>query len=413
MNVGYFTNQYPKISHTFIRREIAAVENLGTTVERWAIRGWDAEIADPLDAAEQQRTRYLLRGGAIPLLTAAFLELLRTPKAWFAALRLSFRMMKRSDRGPLLHLITFLEGAMLSRGMQAAKLDHLHTHFGTNAAEIAMIASCLSGVPYSMTVHGQGEFDAPVALKLNLKVARSAFVVAITNYCASQLYRWADVADWDKIHVVHCGLSQAFLEQVPTPVPAVPHFVNVGRLDQQKGHLILIEAVARLRAAGTPVHVTLVGDGDARGQLEAAIARLGIAQDVTITGWADEAAVRAHIVAARAMVMPSFAEGLPIVVMEALALGRPVLASNVAAMADLVVNGETGWLFSPGSVDAVTRAMADCIATPVETCTAMGERGRALIRDRHDASREARKIYDLMTAHKMGHKMGHKMERRA
>ncbi|MEG8019056.1 glycosyltransferase [Sphingomonas sp. LR55] len=95
--------------------------------------------------------------------------------------------------------------------------------------------------------------------------------------------------------------------------------------------------------------------------------------------------------------------------MEALALGRPVLASNVAAMADLVVNGETGWLFSPGSVDAVTRAMADCIATPVETCTAMGERGRALIRDRHDASREARKIYDLMTAHKMGHKM----ERRA
>lgn len=402
MNVGYFTNQYPKISHTFIRREIAAVENLGIAVQRWAIRGWDAEVADPLDATEQQRTRYLLRGGVPGLLAAGLLELLRAPRAWFAAMRLTFKMMKRSDRSPLLHLVTFLEGAVLAREMRTSAIDHLHTHFGTNAAEIAMIASRLTDIPYSVTVHGPGEFDAPVALKLNLKVARAAFVVAITDYCASQLYRWIEIADWAKINVVHCGLSQAFLEQVPTPVPAVPHFVNVGRFDQQKGHLILIEAVARLRAAGTPVHVTLVGDGELRGQVEAAIARLGVAQDVTIAGWANEAEVRAHIVAARAMVMPSFAEGLPIVVMEAFALGRPVLASNVAAMADLVINDETGWIFSPGSVDAIAQAMAACIATPAEVCTQMGERGRALIRERHDASIEARKIYDLMVATK-GH----------
>ena len=149
------------------------------------------------------------------------------------------------------------------------------------------------------------------------------------------------------------------------------------------------EAVARMRALGKPVRLTLVGDGENRAAVEAAITRLGIRDDVTITGWADEARVRAELTAARAMVMPSFAEGLPIVVMEALALGRPVLASNVAAMSELVISGQTGWLFAPGSVDAIVAAMTDCLDTTTGALATIGRAGRDLVRERHDAAREA------------------------
>ncbi|WP_174279668.1 glycosyltransferase [Sphingomonas bacterium] len=398
MIVGYFTNQYPKVSHTFIRREIAALEEHGVTVPRWALRGWDAVVADPLDAAELRRTRYLLQRGFVPLLGAALRALIRSPRRWVGGLRLTWRMMHRSERSAAKHLVTFLEAALLAREMRDARVDHLHVHFGTNAAEVGMIASALSGIPYSFTVHGPGEFDAPLALKLGLKIERASFVVAITDFCASQLFRWSAPGDRGKIHVVHCGLSRDFLDAEPTAPVAAARFVNVGRLCPEKAQYLLVAAVAQLKAAGTPVRLTLVGDGDSRAEVDAEIARLGLADDVTVTGWADEARVRAELVAARAMVMPSFAEGLPIVVMEAFALGRPVLAANVAAMSELVETGETGWLHSPGSVGAVVDAMAACMAATPEECGRMGQAGRARVRARHDAGHEAGKLLALIAA---------------
>lgn len=399
MIVGYFTNQYPKVSHTFIRREIAALEQHGVEVHRWSLRGWDAAIADPLDTAEQARTRYLLKRGIVSLLLAALIELARAPTRWCKAFGLTLRMMRRSERSAAKHLVTFLEAALLAREMRQQGVRHLHVHFGTNAAEVGMIAGALADIPYSMTVHGPAEFDAPVGLKLGLKVARAAFVVAITDFCASQLYRWSELSDWPKIHVVHCGLSRDFLDTEPTTPPDLPHFVNIGRICPEKAQLLLVEAVARMRALGKPVRLTLVGDGENRAAVEAAITRLGIRDDVTITGWADEARVRAELTAARAMVMPSFAEGLPIVVMEALALGRPVLASNVAAMSELVISGQTGWLFAPGSVDAIVAAMTDCLDTTTEALATIGRAGRDLVRERHDAAREAGKLLDLYRHH--------------
>ncbi|WP_277984164.1 glycosyltransferase family 4 protein [Sphingomonas faeni] len=398
MKIGYFTNQYPKISHSFIRREIIALEDLGIDVTRWAIRGWDAELADPSDKEELKRTRYILGGGVIPLLTATASELVRAPKRWLKALSLSLKMMKRSDRSSLLHLISFFEACHLAKSMRTLEIKHLHVHFGTNAAEIAMISSAISSIPYSLTVHGPGEFDAPTGMKLNLKITHAAFVIAISEYCASQLYRWAKISDWTKINIVHCGLSDVFFDEDIKPIRDIPHFVNIGRLDPEKGHLVLVEAIARLRDRGTPAHVTIVGDGVLRGEIQNSIERLGVADYVTLAGWASEAQVRDHIIASRAMVMPTFAEGLPVVLMEALALGRPLLASNVAAIAELVIPDKTGWLFAAGSVDAVAAAMAECMAAPIEVCAQMGEAGKSLVRERHNASVEARKVYNLIVS---------------
>ncbi|AEG48179.1 glycosyl transferase group 1 [Sphingobium chlorophenolicum L-1] len=402
MIIGYFTNQYPKVSHTFIRREILALEAAGVTVERWALRGWNADIADPADASERDRTRYILQRGPLPMLVAALLLLIAHPVRWLKGLRLTMRMMPRTDRSIPLHLIAFLEAALLARQAAAAGVRQLHAHFGTNAAEVAMVAATLADIPYSFTVHGADEFDRPIGLHLGTKIEKAAFVVAITHFCASQLYRWCDPRYWSKISVVHCGLSREFLDVEPTAPAAAPHFVSVGRLSGEKGHLLMLEALAQVRDGGVPATLTLVGDGEMRGRIEAAMARLGLNEAVKITGWADESQVRNHIANARALVMASFAEGLPIVVMEAFALGRPVLATNVGALADLVVNGRTGWLFTPGSVDAIAQAMRDCADTPPAALAAMGEEGRRIVREEHDAQREAAKLR-VRFAESLGH----------
>ncbi|UZW56594.1 hypothetical protein NUH86_07530 [Sphingobium sp. JS3065] len=149
MIVGYFTNQYPKVSHTFIRREILALEAAGVTVERWALRGWDADIADPADASERDRTRYILRRGPLPMLAAAMILLVTHPVRWMKGLWLSMRMMPKTDRSIPLHLISFVEAALLARQAMATGVRQLHAHFGTNAAEVAMVAATLAGIPYS------------------------------------------------------------------------------------------------------------------------------------------------------------------------------------------------------------------------------------------------------------------------
>lgn len=398
MAIGYFINQYPKVSHSFVRREILALEALGRTVHRWALRGWDAELVDPVDLAERDRTRFLLRGGVAPLLIAGIAMLVRHPGRWFAALRLTLAMCRNTDRSIPLHLISFLEGARLAREMMAADVRHLHAHFGTNAAEIAMLGATMAGITYSFTVHGPDEFDRPLSTKLGLKIARAAHVVAITDFCASQLYRWADLQDWRKVKVVRCGLLPDFLEATLTPPAEAPHFVCIGRLSGQKGQLLLIEGLALARRQGVPATLTLVGDGEMRPEIEAAIAQHDLGAHVTITGWADERRVRAELERARAMVMASFAEGLPIVVMEALALGRPVLATNVAAMADLVRNGETGWLYTPGSVEAIAQAIRECADADDQTLATMGRTGRALVAERHDQMREAAKLSRLLSS---------------
>ena len=394
MIVGYFTNQYPKVSHTFIRREILALEASGVTIKRWALRGWDAELADPADFQELDRTSYILRGGLLPLRVAALVLLVTHPVRWVKGLRLTMAMVPRTDRSLALHLISFLEAALLARQAMAAGVQHLHAHFGTNAAEVAMVAAALADIPYSVTVHGSEEFDRPISLHLRTKIERARFIIAITHFCASQLYRWCHPQQWKKISIVRCGLSREFLDAPLSKPSDTPNFVAVGRLSGEKGNLLMLEALAKLRSEGVPATLTLVGDGEMRGLIEEAAAQLGVASALKITGWADETQVRTHITEARALLLASFAEGLPIVVMEAFALGRPVLATNVAALSDLVINGRTGWLFAPGSVEAITSAMRDCATASSDELAAFAEEGRAIVRERHDAHKEAVKLRD-------------------
>ena len=319
------------------------------------------------------------------------------PARFFAAFVLAIKMSRRADRALPFHLIYLAEACRILPWLKAFGAEHVHAHFGTNSAEVAMLAHSLGGLPYSFTVHGPEEFDKPEFLGLYEKIRRCAFVVAISAFGRSQLYRWIDGADWPKVAVVHCGLEQNFFDtNISTASSTTPsRLVCVGRLCEQKGQLLLIEAAHRLACKGIDFELVLAGDGDMRAAIEALIVQHDLTQRVRITGWISGAQVRAELLAARALVLPSFAEGLPVVIMEALALRRPVLTTYVAGIPELVQNGENGWLFAPGCIDALSEAMEQCLMAPAHTLQRMGDAGYARVLERHAIDTEAAKLLTL------------------
>lgn len=391
MKLAYVLNTYPQPSHSFIRRELAALEAEGVAVTRLAMRRSDVALVDPLDKAEAARCEYVLDAGGLRLLGGLIGTFLHHPGRFLSALRLAMRSGRASPLGRMRHLIYLAEAAHVARRCGAIGVAHVHAHFGTNAATVAMLSHALGGPGYSFTVHGPEEFDAPRALSLPDKIARAAFTVAVSQFGRSQLCRWVEYAHWDRLKVVHCGIEPGKFQEVAALPDGPLRLVSIGRFSEQKGQMGLLEAMAQL-PADMDVHLTLVGDGEMRADLERAIARLGLSARITLTGWLAEAEVLAALDAAHVMVLPSFAEGLPMVIMEAMAAGRPVLATYVAGIPELVLAGETGWLVPAGDVSALTQAICDVAAMPVGDLAAMGQAGRARVLARHDAAREAAKL---------------------
>lgn len=398
MRVCYFVSEYPAVSHTFIRREIVELERNGISVLRVSLRGGDRKLVDPDDIREKARTRYLLDEGKLQFLAAFAGAMVRRPRALAQAVLSAIGMMRRSSRPAPLHLAYLAEALVLARWVEAEGVRHIHAHFGTNGAEVAMLCHLLTGVPYSFTVHGPDEFDRPEYLGLPAKVRHAAFVCVISSFTGSQLCRWIPAEEWHKIELVRCGLDADFLGTPPSETLSKSRLVAVGRLSEQKGHLVLLHALAVLAREGVPFKLTLVGDGPLRGQLEQAIRELRLEQHVELAGWMSNAQVRAAIREARALVLPSFAEGLPVVLMEALALGRPAIATYIAGIPELVADGDCGWLVPAGSAEQLADAIRQCLKAPDSVIEAMGASGRDHVLERHDIARECRKLAGLFKA---------------
>lgn len=403
LKIAYLVNTYPRGSLTFIRREILAMERLGWQVSRFAMRSEKETLVDPADIAEDARTEYVLGLRKRHLLASAIGWMARRPLASLRALRLAMACGRRSHGGypgmggRIRHLIYLIEAAHIARRCTDLRIPHLHAHFGTNSATVAMLAAEMGGPGYSFTVHGPEEFDAPHALSLGEKAARARFTVAISSFGRSQLCRWTQMDIWPHLHVVHCGIEPwRFADPAPMPTGG-PHLVAIGRFSEQKGFGLLIEALALAVPTLPDLHLTLVGDGDLGSVLEGEIIRRGLAQHVTLTGWLDEARVRDALSAAQALVLPSFAEGLPMVIMEAMAAGRPVIATAIAGIPELV-NPETGWLVPAGDAASMATAITAFASVSPERLTAMGDAARLRVFDRHDIDKEAEKLTVLIAS---------------
>jgi colanic acid/amylovoran biosynthesis glycosyltransferase len=395
MRIAYLVNQYPKVSHSFIRREIVALEGLGASVLRVAARGWDGPLVDPADEVERGKTQYLLRHGGAGLVASTLRAFVSSPLRFTRALRRAARMARMSPRPLPVHLVYLAQACRLRDLARRHGIGHVHAHFGTNSAEVALLCAELGGPRFSFTVHGPEEFDMPGGLHLGEKVQRASFVAAVSSFGRSQVYRWIPHAHWPKVQVVHCGVDEGFGDGAHPIEPGSRMLVCVGRLCEQKGQMLLLSAAREMAARGVDFELVLAGDGEMRPDLERLIDRYGLREHVRITGWVTGDEVRSLLLQSRGLVLPSFAEGLPVVIMEAMALSRPVITTQIAGIPELVRHGEEGWLVPAGDCRALVRACTEALEADAARLDFMGRKGRERVLLRHSASGGARRLMEL------------------
>ncbi len=381
--VAYLINQYPIVSHTFIRREIREMESRGIEVIRLSIRPTIGMTVDPADREEATRTFTCLAEPKLTMLRHAVQWAIFHPIRMARALRMAMRLGHRSGKAMSLHIAYLIEATRLAAYLKERNISHVHVHFGTNAAAVAILMKRLAGITFSMTVHGSAELDAPAAQSLGIKVAEAAFTVAISNYTKAQLMRWSESKHWDRIHVVPCTVDDSFFAN-PVPITEeCDRLVFVGRLSPEKGTLLLMEAFAEAVKSRPTAKLVLVGDGPVRQDIENRIRVLGLSENVIMAGWQTELQIREHLKGARALVLPSFYEGLPVVLMESFALGRPVVTTPVGGIPELVKPGENGWLVPAGHVRDLADALKEVLNASADDCNRMGAAGRLRVKKYH------------------------------
>lgn len=393
MKFAYLMNAYPMTSTTFIRREIEAHERAGFEVKRFAIRRWDQTLVDPKDIEDARITYYLLEQGALTLVLALLRELVVNLAGLFRATRATLKMMRNSGGQKWKQVAYLMEAVLLKQRTVEQGIDHLHAHFSTNSAGVAMLSHLMGGPSYSITVHGPDELFEMPQNSLTLKVHHAAFVVVITDYCHRTVDEHTRRAYTGKIHVVRCGLDlREFQDQ--SDVPRTRDLVCVGRICKAKAQTLLVEAIGEIVGTYPDVQLTLIGDGDQRPAVEATIDRLGLHENVEIAGWKQNEEVRDALKAARALVLPSLAEGLPIVIMESFALARPVLTTKIYGIPELV-DTSCGWLAQPGDKDTLVNSLLDLMSKDTKELSKMGMEGRARVIRYHDQDANAQQLQDL------------------
>ena len=395
--IAYLTGEYPKVSHTFIQREIAALRRQGCEVLACTVRRAPAkDVVGEEQLAEQRETWCVLENAKNPLrlLTAHARVFARSPRGWLSALALAWRTRPPGVKAMLWQMFYFLEAGVLAEHLRDRGVQHLHNHFGNSSCSVAMLASALSGIPFSFTEHGPAIFFEVDRWALPEKIARAAFVVAITHFCRAQLMLFSDPRHWSKITIVHCGVDPVAYRRDPSGNGKRVAFV--GRLDPVKGALLLIEAMATVLKAHPDAQLTLAGDGPARAGAEARARELGIQHAVHFAGYMSQGQVADLLATSDLLALPSFAEGLPVVYMEALASRIPVVASRVAGVQELVEDGVTGYTVPPGDVATLAERMIRLMDDPA-TARKMGEAGRKAVEAGFDIRAEGVRLAEIFT----------------
>ncbi|WP_106204908.1 glycosyltransferase [Aliiruegeria haliotis] len=394
--IAYLTGAYPTVSHTFILREVAALRALGFDVRTCSIRRTDPDVhhRGPEEREAAASTFYVLAEARRPMaFLAAQLAAMGQPRRWLRAVKLAWRTRPAGARALLYQGFYLAEAAVLCRHLLREGATHLHNHFADSSCSVAMLASEMSGIPFSFTMHGPLElYDAP-RWRFDVKVARARFVACISNYCRSQMMLFSDPEHWGKLSIVHCGVDPARYDR-PRGEPG-QHVVFVGRLAAMKGVPLLIDAFAQVLVCHPGARLTLVGDGPERPLIEARAEALGIGANLTFAGFRNQEEVAELLAEADVFALPSFAEGVPVVLMEAMASRRPVVATRVAGVGELVEDGVSGTTVPPGDACPLAEAIAALLDNP-ERARAMGDAGRQRVCSEYDSAREAARLGALL-----------------
>jgi len=397
--IAYLLSRYPAVSHTFFLKEVLGLRERGLDVRVASINSPDRPRQDlpHVEAAEADRTYYVKSLGAakvaVQLLAIAF----RNPGVTMRGLGAALHLGGWDIKARAYALFYLAEALLIGQWMRRQALNHLHVHFGGPVATVGMITAQAWNVPWSVTLHGPDEFFDQDAFYLRQKIESADFVVCISDFCRSQVLRVAPNLSDSRLEVVRLGVDCAALQpaaQLPAATSvAATRLVCTGRMVAAKGHRILLEALAPLIAEGIELTCTLIGDGPERRSLEALSARLGISGQVLFLGAQAHHATLAEVAQADVFVLASFAEGLPVALMEAMALGVPCVSTTIAAIPELIEDGENGLLVSPSNVQALSGALRS-LAGDKGLCRKLGQKARVTVEAHYNLARNL----DLLAA---------------
>jgi glycosyltransferase involved in cell wall biosynthesis len=401
LRIAYVTTGYPYVSHTFILGEVLALRAQGLRIETFALRREPvSECRTPADR-EAWETTYPLRPPKIADYAGAHARAITSrPRRYLATLARMLRMGAAAPSGVLRHLAYFAQGVVLWDRCSRAGLTHIHAHFGNVASDVALVAAGVGGreLSWSFTMHGPTEFYDVRHHRLADKVRDALFVICISDFARSQLMGVVGPSHWRKLRVVHCGVD------VERFSPAGPHandrptsITCVARLVPVKGQGLLIDALAQLQRAGHDAVLTLVGDGPERAALQARARERGLGDRVVFRGAVAHTEVAQILRDSDVFCLPSFAEGVPIVLMEAMAMELPVIASRIMGIPELIEDGVSGLLIRPGSEPDLVSALAALISGP-DRRRALGRAAREKVSDEfalHSSASRLRELYAL------------------
>lgn len=366
--LAYLVSTYPAISHTFILREVQRLRAMGHEIVTASINRPDRPRAamGAAEGAEADSTYGLKAAGVRDALLALGAQALRSPRKLVSVLRSGARL--GSARRPWVGLAYAVEALMVARWMAKQNTRHLHVHFGNVGATVGMLVKQLNGCHLSYTIHGPDEFDDVPGQHLAQKMRAADAVVCISQFARGQLMRISAPQDWAKMQLCRLGVTPSQFEfrlrGTSRSAQEVAQLLCVGRLTPAKCQTLLVMACARLRDAGLHFHLTLVGDGPDRARVEAAIKEFKLHGHITLTGALSQDAVRQHLGAAHAFVLPSLAEGIPVVLMEAMASGVPCISTPVNGIPELIEHQHTGLLALPGDIDSLVTQLERLIRRP-------------------------------------------------
>jgi colanic acid/amylovoran biosynthesis glycosyltransferase len=403
MRVGYLASHYPAVSHAFILREVRALRRAGVEVETFSLhRARSSDVLAEADRDEAERTFSARPIGAGRLLGVHLKAFFRAPVRYLGTLGFALGNSAPGARGRLWSLFYFAEAMVVWDAAEARGVRHLHAVFADSASDAAMIVARYGGPgwTWSLAAHGPVEFYDVSLNRLRTKLAAANFAVAISHFGRSQLMTLTPEHRWPELYVVRCGLE-------PNEFPAAerarsprdePQILCVGRLVNLKGQSLLIAACAELVRQGRPVQLTLVGEGPKRTELEAQAGSLGLGDRVRFTGAVGQDDIRALYSSADVFCLPSFAEGLPVVLMEAMASGVPVVSTRIMGIPELVEDGENGLLVAPGEVDPLAEALSRLLDDR-EFASRLAARGRERVLAEFDVNASARRLAAVFESH--------------
>src|SRR5271163_2364453 len=350
IQIAYLVSRYPAVSHTFILREVQRLRSANFEIHVASINPPDRAAASMTseERDETAATFYVKREGVRGAILAHAAVLMSSPGAYFIGLGFALRLGGTDLRRLILSFCYFVEAVILGRWMESRELRHLHVHFANAAATVGLIASRTFPIEFSLTVHGPDEFYDVAGLRLAEKIAGASFACCIGQFARSQLMKLSPPSEWSKFEVSPLGVDPQFF--TPRPFRTAPdsfELLCVGRLVPGKGQYILLAAISRLVKSYPNVRLRLVGDGPDRAGLERAIAANDLGRYVILEGSVNQDQIRAFYRQTDIFVLPSFAEGIPVVLMEAMAMEIPCVSTFVAGIPELIRNDVDGILVSP------------------------------------------------------------------